>query len=456
MSNSLSNSWKEAIFEESSVETLNKHSNAVISITYSNNSGPQVLEHLRNNRKIILLGQNVVSEEMFLVHHVEEVSGGIGSSFKALVCLQGFGTKATPLQLNTWLLNECIEVDCPTENDIWGAGSMEDFYNLAPAEGTNVRTMKFRALLAIPSFISKTIVDSGASDPKEMGFLVLAACKSFYDLIKDEPEAEQTKKSMIHVLSYLWAASRRVMVRTPYEIASNGEILSWAERLQSNNVRPVGMPQPNPGSIDGPSSAAWGQMAQSMVEVKQALADQVEDRRAERNEKKDKWSKVLESHRDMILNFCTKDGKKAALSPSKELLEVMNCPTLAEAESKVRSIMKSHGIRVKLPLILIKSLYTGDWCNSNIDNPSKLSFFFMNPSSEFDDEENLKLHLRSNEGKGLTDDQINDIMKKDYFIPKNNYELREGLRIGTVFAKCFWNDGLVSNELKAGLQIVIR
>ena len=48
--------------------------------------------------------------------------------------------------------------------------------------------------------------------------------------------------------------------------------------------------------------------------------------------------KILDNHRDMMLNFSTKDCNNAALSQSKELLEVIDCPALEESKAEVRRI----------------------------------------------------------------------------------------------------------------------
>lgn len=80
----------------------------------------------------------------------------------------------------------------------------------------------------------------------------------------------------------------------------------------------------------------------------------------------------------------------------------------------------------------------------------------MNPSSKFNDEENLKLHLRSSEGKGLSEECIDELLKKECFIPTNNFKLREVLRIGTVFTGCFWNKGINFSELKTGLEMIMK
>ena len=62
----------------------------------------------------------------------------------------------------------------------------------------------------------------------------------------------------------------------------------------------------------------------------------------------------------------------------------------------------------------------------------------MNPSVTIDEDENLQLHLKSSEGKGLTDKTISALMNKDLFIPKSNYELCEVIRMGKIISKCFF------------------
>ena len=61
----------------------------------------------------------------------------------------------------------------------------------------------------------------------------------------------------------------------------------------------------------------------------------------------------------------------------------------------------------------------------------------MNLSTDINEDENCKLHLKSSEGKGLLDKSITALIKKDLFILKNNYKLREVIRMGTIFFKYF-------------------
>ena len=246
------------------------------------------------------------------------------------------------------------------------------------------------------------------------------------------------------------------MVQTPYAIPSNGEITAWSERLHVNCVRPTCMPNQNKESIEGPSGAALSDIVSTFSSTRQCFETLLETKRAEKEEKKDKWSKTLENHRNMILAFMTRDGTSAALSPTKDLRRVMDSATLAEAQAVVTSVLKREGIRMKLPLIFVKSLMSGDWHNGDVDSPSKLSFFFLNPSATIDEDENLRLHLRSTEGKGLSDESISALMKKDLFIPKSNYELREVIRMGTIVSKCFFGDGIITKELKSCVETLIK
>ena len=161
MSSKLCNNWKEAIFEESSHANLNNHSDAVMSITHSDKSGAKVLEEIRNNKQVSLLGQKQVSEELFLAHHVEEASEGIRSSLKEIACFQGLVTKATTLQLNSGMLSDGIDMKCPSVESIWSAVSVQEFSSLAPAKITRERIFNFRPLIALPPFVTKKIAESG-------------------------------------------------------------------------------------------------------------------------------------------------------------------------------------------------------------------------------------------------------------------------------------------------------
>ena len=71
----------------------------------------------------------------------------------------------------------------------------------------------------------------------------------------------------------------------------------------------------------------------------------LESQKAAKEEKKDKWTKILENYRNMTLNFTSMDGKSAATSSTADLKQVLECATLAEAQSTVISIMKREGVR---------------------------------------------------------------------------------------------------------------
>ena len=69
----------------------------------------------------------------------------------------------------------------------------------------------------------------------------------------------------------------------------------------------------------------------------------------------------------MILNVITADGKIEAMNPVKALLEVTNQPSLTDWRNEANTLMKKNGTKECLPLVLIKALISGDWCNDYAD-----------------------------------------------------------------------------------------
>ena len=205
MSNQLENNWKDAVLQLGPHERVNKYSDDLIKIMdfETSPSTSSVLDKIRRNSQVTLIGQNQVTQDLFIVHHMEEVSGGIGSSFRSLVSLQVWGSKEIPMQLSRCPLSEGTNVKCPSKQSLWEAGSAEDFANLAPLAARNGRTFKCRPLMSLLPFLTKTIVESGVSNARNCSFLVMSACKAFFETIKNESNADSVKDSLCDVLSYL-------------------------------------------------------------------------------------------------------------------------------------------------------------------------------------------------------------------------------------------------------------
>ena len=90
--------------------------------------------------------------------------------------------------------------------------------------------------------------------------------------------------------------------------------------------------------IQGLSNIAWSWITSTIVRVKQGLKDQVDDCKQEHAEKKDKKRNVLENHRDMILNYLSKNGLDPDLLTSLELFKVIK--SLLLSKLKLRPKLK--------------------------------------------------------------------------------------------------------------------
>ena len=192
-----------------------------------------------------------------------------------------------------------------------------------------------------------------------------------------------------------------------------------------------------------------------IIQVKLAIKDQIDTRNKVALEKKDKWSKVLSHYKDMNLNIGSSDRKVLAAALTNKTLEVMKKDSIIEAEEKCIALMKKAGVRVRIPLIIVKALISGNWCNES-KSLSKLSMFFIEPNSQVDDKESLFLALKMTEGSGFTDEAIKSLLKKEYYISTNLLELKEQLRYITVFHSLFNRTGKSTKGIKGVFDIVSK
>jgi len=112
-------------------------------------------------------------------------------------------------------------------------------------------------------------------------------------------------------------------------------------------------------------------------------------------------------------------------------------------------------MRAKIPLIVVKALISGSWCNKN-KGPGKMSMFFIGPNCLLEDEESLFLSLKLAEGKGFSDEVNRALLKKEYHIPTGPLELKEQLRYITVFHSLFNRPGKATKEIKKVFDTVSK
>ena len=65
--------------------------------------------------------------------------------------------KATTLQLNNCLIGDGLDVNCPSVEIIWNAGSVDKISSLVPETGNDQIIIKFRPLISLPPFVTKKI-----------------------------------------------------------------------------------------------------------------------------------------------------------------------------------------------------------------------------------------------------------------------------------------------------------
>ena len=136
-------SWQDLILADDKMERLNKNTDAVVAITDSTQNEHQsmVLDYLKDDPHIVLLSVEQVTRNISLLHHIQEVSGGIGSNVKVKACMKGWGTSATALELDDGIFSDSILTSCPKKDDLWAATSSDGFKGVEPESGVRGRNL---------------------------------------------------------------------------------------------------------------------------------------------------------------------------------------------------------------------------------------------------------------------------------------------------------------------------
>ena len=86
--------------------------NVVVIIThYSLNiSFNIVFDYFKDDQYLVMLSTEQVTGDIMFFHHIQEISGWVGSNFKSKLYLKGWGLSATALQLEDRLFSESMNI----------------------------------------------------------------------------------------------------------------------------------------------------------------------------------------------------------------------------------------------------------------------------------------------------------------------------------------------------------
>ena len=93
------NTWKEVALNPSSCDRLKKNLNKIMTISdpTKTRNASSANEALQRDHQLVSVGVNSNNNKTFLIRHIFDLNGGIDSTFKAKVTLQGFNDKSIAL-----------------------------------------------------------------------------------------------------------------------------------------------------------------------------------------------------------------------------------------------------------------------------------------------------------------------------------------------------------------------
>ena len=106
----------------------------------------------------------------------------------------------------------------------------------------------------------------------------------------------------------------------------------WTTQIYEAYVHPNMAPsQGTIGQNLPPVDRTFRSVNKTLVGLREAIEGQIITKKKEQDDKKDKWGKLPDHHKDMILNVGSTEGTTKAVVPTKDPLEVMNRLSLINA-----------------------------------------------------------------------------------------------------------------------------
>ena len=349
----------------------------------------------------------------------------------------------------------------PTMETLVAAASAAAFKDAEPDEDLK---LVVRPLLPVPPLVGYVCLHADTQDPAELAMLVMKALQDFDSQLTprmapadaadgwvdpDFEEAQDDDGDTIWVprvtavdtlgviAQFLWGVHQGSVAPVASHYLVPDRVDEWATGIAQRCLTGGGMP----GTPGAPPQVA-GTSDAVMTNLANKIDDLVTLRSKSDSEKKGLGIKAFDEMtprtQEMIL-FCsgtilavTEHGETVETPrtrPVESYVELLNTTTSARAHSHVNeNLTLIHKCPVNIPLSTVVAMTSGRFLRVNATRPGAWSAFCCFPfhssaTAEADDSEAIALHLKSTEGKGLSETDVSRSTKIVHSAPIDTDEL---------------------------------
>ena len=127
------------------------------------------------------------------------------------------------------------------------------------------------------------------------------------------------------------------------------------KHILSNNIAP-----PNPNNVAGPSDATFNSLAGNIHILTNRLKTETKEKKAEKDNKKDKFKKLPSSYQQIFLFASAFSANSERVFPYSDLEAFLPETTLSRARTHLNQVLSSFGCQIDAISILVAAIMAGD------------------------------------------------------------------------------------------------
>ena len=360
----------------------------------------------RPNLPILFVAKNNRLKVAFL-HRI--VSENDVDPNPVLVSIANSDHRTIPVEIDPEVLFAPVEdISVPTDSALTKVKSSSDLVGL-PASATAKFTG--RNCIAIPPVMAFAVMDANSKKPDEAFLEILHFLNSFDNAKIDKmPKA---KKECISALRFIWAASKDLIPSVPIVPSDNEDAIQYGIDLDAKYLG-----KKKPGNNDDSDSDDEDSKDTELIQVLKRVATCTESsldlqKKASKDAKSNRFLKLPEYAQNILCRAqVEEDSTTVPTKANKAVTKILDQSSTAMARTQLTlSLNSEYGATMIASGTLAAAIHSGNFLREFPEAPSPISLFFLVEAVDAPGTGGnaVEQHLRSTEGKGLSDKDIKEL-----------------------------------------------
>ena len=415
-----SNYMKVSEIGKDKIETINR---------MTNDKGDSLLLYFSN-----------ISKTIRVIHSPSSLGNNNLNPETLVVALDGFDDSAIPVIFDPETLFQETSLDAPTLTRLLAVDTADDL-TLVEAPTNNATKFESLPFVIIPPFLWETLISETDKSPENIFLATKRRMSTFEEDNKDDDKLKDATKECRFLLLFLWAATKDLLPHLTISAPGDEKkVWDWAKTRHTLCLPAKQQALPPPQDSSSISRALESSLSRFPEMISSSFINE--------ESKKKGFEKLDSAAKNLILNASAPNEEIAAGAPSNECAKFYKSSTIGSANQCFTKALRNNYNCSNLDVAkgVIVNLFNGNFLRSFDESPSNFSPFsfpkrnIMGSDGRYSsDREDLFLQLKENTGKGLSNEDVNSLLKQSVKIPTTIEALRFNIVNLTAASKFFFS-----------------